>query len=135
MGHGWVGNLAYRHKDYRAADVSSYVGAVEKYHRSFRFVYALTWSHLHGATSFANHSLGADWYYRDDNSVGVSLSTGEEAEILETAQVLRTSVSGATLTGRHRMSERLMLRWWLGTHNQGRFYRRQFLGMAVSIGL
>lgn len=135
FGRGWVGSFAYRYKDYRSATVSSWLGTVEKYHGNFRFAYTLTTSRLHGASHFANHAASLDWYQNDARSFRLSLSTGNEAEILETGDVLKTSVKSLSVGGRQELSERVSVQWWLGTHEQGRFYRRDFLGMAVSIGI
>ncbi len=135
LDRGWVTSLGYRYKDYRSATVSSLFGTVEKYHGSFRFAYTLTASRLHDASNFNNHAAAVDWYASDSRSYRLSLSTGNEAEVLENGEVLKTGVQSVSIGGRHALSERLSVQWWIGTHEQGRFYRRNFLGMAVSIGI
>ena len=135
LDRGWVTSLGYRYKDYRSATVSSLYGTVEKYHGSFRVAYTLTASRLHDASNFNNHAATLDWYSSDTQSYRLSFSTGNEAEVLENGAVLRTGVQSVTFGGRHAFSERLSVQWWVGTHEQGRFYRRDFLGMAVSIGI
>lgn len=135
LGDGWSTSLRVRYRDYSSATVSSVIGGVEKYFADYRVAYELGSSHLHGASSHTNHVLTANWYYRDESSVGVSLSTGREAESIGGGRVLVTDVSGVAVNGRHQLTERLGLQWWLGTHEQGDLYRRTFLGMAVSIRL
>jgi len=132
---GWLVNLRYRRREYEAATVSSTTGVIEKYLNDFRIAYALGLSHLHGASNSLNHSLTMNWYYSDRSSVGVTLNTGKETEAVGPGQVLETDVRGMSLTGRRKLTDRFDLQWWLGLHDQGDFYRRQFLGMAVSIRL
>jgi YaiO family outer membrane protein len=130
---GWVVDLRYRRKEYANATIGSLVGTVEKYYGDFRFAYGYTWSRLQGASNFGNHLASTQWYYRDGASVGITLSDGKEAEAIGNGRVLETDVRSISLTGRREFDERLTLHWWLGLHDQGDLYRRQFLGMAVSI--
>ena len=135
FGDGWTGTFGYRRKSYPAETVDSIYANVEKYRGNFRFAYTLNGSRLQNASGFFGHAFTTNWYYSDDASIGVTISTGQEAESLGNGQVLETDVSGLSLSGRYRLSERFGLQWWLGTHEQGDFYRRRFLGMAVSIRL
>ncbi len=135
LADGWVVNLGYRRREYETATVSTTTGLVEKYVGAFRIAYSLSVSHLHGASNSLGHGLTANWYYSDRSSVGLSLNTGEEAEAIGPGQVLETDVSGVAVTGHRDITERLTLRWWLGLHDQGDFYRRQFVGMALTIQL
>lgn len=130
---GWVADLRYRRREYDAATVGSLTGTVEKYFGDYRVAYGLSWSRLHGGSYFNNHVLTLNWYYGNASSIGITINTGNEAEALGNGQVLETDVSGVTLSGRRALNERLSLSWWLGTHEQGDFYRRRFLGVAVSI--
>ncbi|MDH3431504.1 MAG: YaiO family outer membrane beta-barrel protein [Gammaproteobacteria bacterium] len=132
---GWVVNLRYRRREYETATVSSTTGVVEKYVGDFRIAYALGLSHLHGTSDSPNHSLAMNWYYSDRSSIGLTLNTGKETEAVGPGQVLETEVRGVSLSGRRKLSDRFDLQWWLGLHDQGDIYRRQFLGMAVSIRL
>ena len=130
---GWVVDVRYQRKEYANATVGSAIGTVEKYYGDFRFAYGLNWSRLHGASNFASHVGTLNWYYDERGSVGVTVNTGKEAEAIGNGEVLETSVRGVSLTGRRDMNDRFTLHWWLGLHDQGDLYRRQFLGMAVSI--
>lgn len=132
---GWVLNLRYRRREYESATVGSTTGMVEKYVGNFRIAYALGLSHLHGESNSLSHGLTVNWYYSDISSIGLSLNTGEEAESVVPGQVLKTDVRGITLVGRRELSNRLTLQWWLGAHDQGDFYRRQYLGMALTLRL
>lgn len=135
LADGWVVDLRYRRREYTSATVGSAIGTVEKYYGAYRFAYGLGWSRLHGASSFMNHVLTVNWYYNDVSSIGITLNNGDEAESLGNGQVLETDVQGFTLNGRRAINERIALQWWVGLQEQGDFYRRRFLGMAVSIGI
>lgn len=135
FGDGWVGTLAYKHKSFDDVDVGSIMGTAEKYVGEFRVAYALTASRLDGAATFFGHSLTANWYVDDAFSAGLTLSSGKEAELLGNGRVLESDVRGIVLSGRFRLTQRIDLQAWAGTHEQGGFYRRDFLGLAVSIRL
>ena len=132
---GWAFDLRYRRREYETATVGSATGTVEKYLGDYRIAYALGLSHLHGESTSTSHGFTINWYYSDISSIGISINTGEEAESVGPGQVLKTDVRGITLVGRRAISNRLALQWWLGTHDQGDFYRRQYLGMALTLRL
>lgn len=131
--NGWGTTLRYRQRDYENASVDSIIGNVEKYVDKFRVAYDLAWSRLDGDSSFASHVLTGSWYFSDVASVGVSLSSGREAEAIGGGQVLETDITAVTFSGRYQFSTRVGASWWLGVHEQGDLYRRQFLGIATSI--
>lgn len=133
--HDWVADLQYRRRHYDTAIVDSYVVTTEHYFGNFRAAYALGLSHLHGASNSVGHTITLNWYKSDNTSFGVSFNSGDETESIGTGQVLITSVHGVTINGRHSLNDRIGVNWWLGTHEQGNFYRRHYAGMAVSIGL
>lgn len=129
---GWVVNLLYQRREYTTATVSSFVPSVEKYYGEFRFAYALGYSRLQGGGDSFNHSVTGNWYYNDHASIGINISTGEESEAIGAGRVLQTDVRGFSVSGRQRLNDRTDFQWWLGSHKQGDFYRRTFLGMAVT---
>jgi YaiO family outer membrane protein len=132
---GWGTTLGVRQRDYMTGDVRSYSFTGEKYFADYRVAYRLDHSRQPGADSALTHALTLTWYPSDKRSVGVTLGAGEEIEIIGLDQLLRTSVDNVTVTGNENLSGRLSLRWWLGTHEQGDFYRRDYAGLSVRIGL
>lgn len=130
----WGSEFRYRRREYAAATVSSYAFTGDKYIANFRIAYRLDYSWLHGADSSLGHSLMLNWYPRERRSFGLTLGAGEEIETIGIDQLLRTSVSSLTLTGREMLSSRLELSWWLGSHEQGDYYRRDYAGLSVRIG-
>lgn len=132
LGDGWVADIRYRRRDYPTAAVDSVIGTIEKYYGDFRFAYSPGLSRLDGSSSFMNHVATVNWFYNEDSNLGITMSTGKEAESIGVGQVLETDVNGLVLSGRRPLNERFGLQWWLGFHEQGDFYRRRFLGLAVS---
>ncbi len=132
---GWGVTLAYRRRNFSTVNVGSTTVTVERYVNEFRFAYSPSASHLGGAGTSFGHSFTSNWYYNDQSSIGLSVSTGTEAEAISPGQVLESRVRGVVVSGRRELSQKFGLQWWVGLHKQGDFYRRQFLGMAISIKL
>jgi len=132
---GFGSELRFRRREYPTDIVSSYSFTGDKYIASFRLAYRVEWSELHGAGSSLGHNLSFTWYPTDRRSIGIALGTGEEIEKVGLDDLLRTDVSSITLTGRQTLSSRLELNWWLGSHEQGDFYRRDYAGLGIRIGL
>jgi YaiO family outer membrane protein len=132
---GWGTAFGVRQRDYATGDVATYSFTGEKYVSDYRIAYRLDHSRQAGADSALTHALGLTWYPSDKRSVGVTLGAGEEIEIIGLDQLLRTSVANVTFTGNEKLSARLSLSWWLGTHEQGDFYRRDYAGFSFRIGL
>jgi YaiO family outer membrane protein len=132
---GWGTAFGVRQRDYATGDVSTYSVTGEKYVSDYRVAYRLDHSYQAGVDSASTHALALTWYPSDKRSLGVTLGAGEEIEIIGLDQLLRTSVANVTLTGNEKLSARLSLSWWLGTREQGDFYTRDYVGLAVRIGL
>lgn len=131
---GWGTGLQYRHRDFATEAVSSYAFTGDRYIANYRVAYQLTYSRLQGASSSMGHALVLGWYPTDTRSVAMTFGTGEEIERVELDDLLRTRVTSVTLSGRETLSSRWGLNWWLGTHEQGDFYRRRYAGVAVRVG-
>lgn len=131
---GWGTELALKRREYPTADVMTYSFTGDKYFADYRIAYRLDYSRLLGAGSSTGHALIFGWYPTERRTVGVTIGAGEEIETVGLDQLLRTRVSSVTLNGRETLSPRLALSWWLGTHDQGDFYRRRYGGLAVRIG-
>lgn len=129
---GWAVDLMYLRREYTSVAVDSIAVSVEKYFGDYRVAYTLGNAHLNGAGSTLSHSLTGNWYYSDRASIGISIHGGDESESIGADRVQQSAVRGISLIGRRHLNERLALGWWLGTHEQGDYYRRSFLGVAVT---
>jgi YaiO family outer membrane protein len=132
---GWVVGVRYRRREFETIAVTSVAPSVEKYQGQFRTAYAVTATQLPGASTVLGHGLTVNWYYNDRASIALAINAGVEAEAVGLGQILETRVKGVSLSGRRQLSDRFGLQWWLGLHQQGDFYRRDYFGLAVSIKL
>jgi YaiO family outer membrane protein len=132
---GWIVDAGFRFRSFTGSDVSSAVASVEKYLGAFRVAYRLSVSSLSDSPTFTGHGLTFNWYYTDSASIGVAVGGGREFESLGGGRLLESDVASLTISGRHLVTDRLTLDWYAGTHDQGDIYRRQFVGLALSIGL
>ncbi|WP_405232919.1 YaiO family outer membrane beta-barrel protein [Lentisalinibacter salinarum] len=135
LGDGWNAAAAFRHRRYETTTVTTWSAEAERYFGDYRAAYRLNASRLHGATTSLSHVVSLGWYPREGLSFGLVAATGEEAEVIAPGQILETDVDSLTLTGRHALTTRITLDWWLGTHAQGDIYRRRYAGLAVRYGL
>jgi len=132
---GWIVDAGFRVRKFTGSSVTSAVAGIEKYLGAFRFAYRLTVSSLSDSPTFTGHGLTFNWYYTESASVGLAVGGGREFESLGAGQLLESDVASLAVSGRHLLTDRLTLDWYVGTHDQGDIYRRQFVGLAISIGL
>jgi len=135
LGDGWNVAAGLRQRRYEETTVTTWSGEAEHYFGNYRAAYRLNASRLHGAATSLSHVVSLGWYPRAGLSFGLVAATGEEAEVIAPGQILETDVDSLTLTGRHALTPRVTLDWWLGTHRQGDIYRRRYAGLAVRYGL
>lgn len=132
---GWGFDLGYNRREFATATVSAWSLMTEKYLGNYRFAYTLGLAHLHSAADSVSHVATVSRYWSKDVSLGLTVATGEEAEVVAPGQVLITDVSGVSVNGRYRLNERVTVTLWAGVHEQGDFYRRRYAGLAFAIGL
>jgi len=135
LGDGWSLAAGLRQRRYEETTVTTWSGEAEHYFGDYRAAYTLNASRLHGATTSLSHVASLGWYPRAGLSFGLVAATGEEAEVIAPGRILETDIDSFTLTGRHALTPRITLDWWLGTHRQGDIYRRRYAGLAVRYGL
>ncbi len=135
LGDGWNVAAGLRQRRYAETTVTTWSGEAEHYFGDYRAAYTLNASRLHGAATSLSHVVSLGWYPRAGLSLGLVAATGEEAEVIAPGQILETDIDSFTLTGRHALTPRVTLDWWLGTHRQGDIYRRRYAGVAVRYGL
>lgn len=135
FGDGWVVDFGFRQRDYPATRMTGWTARLEHYTGDWRFAWQTGLSRLDGASYEGANSLTADWYYGDGANVGATVNAGTEAEAIAPGNVLETDVRGFSLHGRHPLADRFALHWWLGVQEQGDYYRRRYVGLAVSLRL
>lgn len=135
LADGWVASISARHREYETATVTGIAANIERYFADYRIAYTINQSQLDGESGFASHVVTGNWYYADASNVGFSFGTGREAEAIGNGNVVETDVRSIAFNGRHELNPRVSLLWWAGLHEQGDLYRRQFVGLAIAIGL
>lgn len=135
LGDGWETELRLRHRDYSDVQVTSTSGAIAKYFGDFRASYTLDLSVLDGDATSAAHSATLAYYLSPRTQLNAGIAAGEEAEAVAPGQVLRTNVHGYSLGFRLNLNERWRLLGSVGSHTQGDFYTRRYVGLSVAAGL
>lgn len=132
---GWGVDFRWRQRKYESVTVSSYGALVERYFGNYRAAYTLGYSRLHGQAGTFSHVGSVNWYLAENTSAGISIAGGTEAETIAPGQVLETDFATVTISGRHRLTDRLVVDGWFGLHRQGDIYRRRYVGVAISLRL
>jgi YaiO family outer membrane protein len=70
----------------------------------------------------------------DRTQLNATLAAGEETEATGPGQILRTDVEGFSFGVRHGLNDRWRLSGWLGSHAQGDFYTRRYVGLSLTTG-
>jgi|GEM_PF-1557859 len=135
FGDGWVVDLGFRQRDYPTTRMTGWTARLERYYGDWRFAWQTGLSRLDDSSYEGANSLTADWYYGNGANVGATINAGTEAEAIAPGSILETDVSGISLHGRQPLSDRFALHWWLGVQEQGDYYRRRYVGLAVSLRL
>lgn len=131
---GWVGEVRAQRRNYDTATVTIWSARTERYFSDYRAAYTLYVSRLHGLANAVSHAFTLDWYRSADFSAGVTVAFGDENEAIGPGLVLESSVASVTITARYALNRRFGLNGWVGVHEQGDFYRRQYAGIAVTAG-
>jgi YaiO family outer membrane protein len=132
---GWETEFRLAQRDYSETRVRSTALGVGRYFGKFRAAYRVDLAQLDGDASATTHSATLNYYRSENLQFDMSLVGGQEAESVGPAEVLRTDVRGFTVGARHALGGRLRLSWWAGTHRQGDFYRRRYVGVSITAGL
>jgi YaiO family outer membrane protein len=122
-------------RSYETGDVSIVSATVEKYFANFRVAGGLSASTLDSSDTAFARVASFGWYPGADRNVAIIVSDGRELESVGIDQLLETDVRGVALTGLQPITDRVGLRWQIGTHRQGELYRRRYAGLAVRLAL
>lgn len=121
---GFVCHLIGRRANY-PEDTANGVGAgIEWYRGNGRLAYELVSTSLQQGDSGAAHVVHADWYYSDENRVGIAGAIGDEATRISADDVIVADVRSAALVGRHWLGARWGVAWAATWTEQGDFHTR-----------
>lgn len=131
LGEGWVAGLDARQRRYAEQTVESYGIEVERYFGRYRAAAQLQSTRLASASPLV-YTATLNYYADTGSRYGLTLSAGDEVELLAPGQLLEMDVSALTLTGSHPLGRGYSILWRLGTHRQGSFYRRNAVGLSIA---
>ncbi len=125
LGRGWVAQAGFRRTAYNQTNANLSVTTIERYWKNYRAAYSLYVSHLPGAGVATSHSMQANYYYRERNSLGLTVAAGQELTNLGARGLLRTEARGVALSGRHDLNQRGTFSYDLNWNRQGDIYTRK----------
>lgn len=119
LGHsldgGWGLLAGIRHREYPDSTVNIINATLEKYLGSFRVAYTLFASDSDTAGSAMSHRVQAGYYFAEENSVQIAVTTGEEVEkITDSNQIIRTEFTNVSLWGEYWLTQNFALEYGIG---------------------
>lgn len=130
--NGWNLQAGWRHTEYNNTATSLASLTTERYWQNYRAAFTAYSGKLDGvAGTFPSGRVQFDYYYSDRDRIGVSLSTGREAENLGAAGVLVSKVRDAALIGNHWINPQWAMTYSANVHRQGDIYTRHGIELGV----
>jgi len=124
---GFVASAGVRWSRYESDTVATKAGVgtlgIERYWGAFRLGVTGYLGSLHGEWS-ASNAVAWDFYYRDEDRVGLVVSGGREIESTGGSEPIVSVVIAAGLAGRHALGGGWALAYQAGVQRQGDFYTR-----------
>ena len=132
LGRGWVGNLDYRHTEYRPNAVDQVSSGADKYFSSFRAAYTFSWSAIPGEDSAFSNRFIVEHYLDPDaqNRIAIALVAGNELENLGHNEIVKTRVHALWLYGRQPLMERVSIAWQMSFGEHSSYVQRE-VGIAL----
>lgn len=131
LGRGWVATVGLRHSAYNQLRSNLNTVTIERYWKKYRAAYTLYVSQQPGVGVTTSHSIQANYYYRERNSIGLTLAAGRELTNLGPRGFLATEVRSIALTGRHSVSQHWAVSYDLSWNQQGDIYSRKGVRFGV----
>ena len=125
----WLAHAGVKTTSYDAVRVNQGLLMLERYVGAYSAALAWRPTRAFGATAYG-YSAQAAWYYGDKDSVGVMLSSGDEASSLPGGVVLGR-VRAAALTGRHVIAPGWTFNYGFSQTRQVGLYTRK----GINVGL
>lgn len=122
--YGLVGHVIGRRASYPEDTATGFGGGLEYYFGAWRLAYEVITTSLKEGDSGTAHVAHADWYYGEENRVGLAGAFGDEATRLAPDAVIVADVLSAALAGRHWFDPRWGLAWAATWTEQGDFHTR-----------
>lgn len=110
----WGTRIGFNVRDFTETTVNTVDLSIEKYVTNFSYAYTIYVSDSNAGTALS-HRLQAGYFFTDNNSIQLAISTGNELEKAASANnVIETSFSDISLWGKYRVMENLGIHYGLG---------------------
>jgi YaiO family outer membrane protein len=129
--NGWSANAGLRHTEYDTALVNLLSMTAERSWGNYRVAYTHFQGFVSGKGSTNSNQIQAAKYYGEHSWYGVTLSDGNEAEVLPSLPIQGTPVRSLVAKGRHWLNPNIALVYMVGNHRLGQFYTRN----GIQLGL
>lgn len=119
-------NTGYRRTIYKDTKVNIANVGVEKYWKSYRFVYNATIANARNLGNSFGNQVRADKYYgKRSNVIGADFAFGSEvSSVLTNGQVLKSSITSIGVGGKQMLTDSFGIHYRAGFYRQGDFYNR-----------
>lgn len=134
---GTLLHLGGRRTEYAQSAVDLYFLSAEAYSGNYRVAYTLYQSRPEGAGIEYSHVLQLNLFYGSaaENSFGVYVSGGREAESVGGGRILVSDVQSFTIIGRHWLGESFGLTYELIHRKQGELYTNDGIHLGIRFRL
>lgn len=127
---GWLAHAGLGDRRYDNVNVTQGSLVLEHYFSSFSV--SAAWRPVRALGVNASSSeLRGSYYYGDSNSIGLIVSSGQEATTVSANTVLLADVRAAALLGRHWLGRQWSLSYAISTTRQGNFYNRNSVRLGA----
>lgn len=128
----WAVDITLKRTEYDAARLTMGGIRLEKYLGDWYARY--TWQPVvvDGLGNASSNIFQLRRYYGDRDYVGAGYAVGREIEGAGPFGTVFSDVQDVSIVGRHALVRTWLLGWEAGTHNQGTYYTRNWLGLSLN---
>ncbi|MDQ3061100.1 MAG: YaiO family outer membrane beta-barrel protein [Pseudomonadota bacterium] len=127
---GWLAHAGLGHRRYDTASVRQASVMLERYFSSFSLSAAWRPVRALGANA-SSAELRGTYYYAEASSIGLVVSSGQEATSVNAGTVVLADVRAAALLGRHQLNRQWSLSYALSRTLQGQFYNQSSVRLGA----
>ena len=128
---GFLIGAAYKRSQYLVPTVDIATFAVQKYWSNFRAGLAINASSVERAHPVYSRTAELDYYYGERSFIGISGSTGSEAEFINASRIVNRHTRSVVVRGRHWVWKDAALEYALNRSDVGDIFRRYGIRLGI----
>lgn len=128
---GFLLGAAYKRSQYLVPTVDIATFAVQKYWSNFRAGFTINASSVERNHAVYSRTAEFDYYYDERSFIGISGSTGSEAEFVNATRIVNRHTRSAVLRGRHWIHKDTALEYALNRSDVGDIFRRYGIRLGI----